>query len=81
MAADHVDVNSMYEYAKINRSESAQYYHLASDKGDIRAMNNYAWMLQHEEGIEKNLKKAAYLYKTAAEKGQIDAIFNYAWML
>lgn len=64
-----------------NKIETARLYKLAADKGNDKAMNNYACMLKHGQGVEMNKEEACLYYKKSADKGNSRAMYNYALML
>ena len=67
----------MYNYAqicfngygdfKISKPEAAEYFKMAADNGDKKAMHNYALMCEIGEGIPKNQAEAEKYYKMCGE--------------
>lgn len=56
-----------------NPEKAAEYFKMASEKGNEYAMKYYADMLYNGEGIPRDVKEAKRYYKMAAENGNKDA--------
>ena len=54
---------------------------MAAEKGNLKAMNNYACMVKVGDGFPVNLEEAVKYFKMAVDKGYQDSIFIYAAML
>ena len=65
----------------LNKEESARFFKISADLGNVDSMFNFAFMIEQGEGIKMNKKEAIKYYKLAADHGNITAMNSYASML
>lgn len=57
-------------------AKAAQWWRLASDKGDLEAAFNLSLLYKWGSGVEKDLSRSVRYLKIAAEGGHSDAMYN-----
>ena len=65
----------------VDMKKASHYCKLAADKGHIKSMFNFGFMLERGRGVSKNEEEACRYYKMAADKGHVKAMLNYGFML
>ncbi len=71
MRAEEANEDRNYELA-------AECLHILADQGDVKAQREYATLLEHGEGVERDLDAAMKYFGLAAERYDGYAAFRYA---
>ena len=65
----------------MNRKESAKYFKMAADNGDVFAMYQYSKKVHIDDGVKKDLNEQFKYLKMAADKENLEEMFSYAVLL
>lgn len=65
------------EGVEVDIEKAKQYYKEAADRGNSDAMNNYAWILIHQDSNQSNRKEAMSYFVKAVNQGNMLAMANY----
>ena len=65
------------EGVEVDIEKAQQYYKEAADRGNSDAMNNYAWILIHQDSNPSNRQEAMSYFVRAVNQGNMLAMANY----
>lgn len=65
-------------WAALQRKEALEFYRIAADRGNLRALVSLGLILESGEGVSKDVRGALALYERAANGGSADGAINLA---